>query len=745
MIQGRAKSLLAVAMSVVLAVSMVTPGFAAYYEEGGGYVAALLEPDTAAQAPPAPDETPAAQDDTPPEADTNGSGTYSGEAEEPAPEKPETDQAADPSDPPAEETLTASPAAAALAQEGFYLPTPAYFPTFDLKEGTLSAWEYAVQYASPDGWISTFGDFHLEPNITVPNNITLVINSNITFGGDITVQGDLYVNPNASLTSTSTNNRITVLPASTLDNYGTINVPLIDNTGTINNFSNSEITTTDTFLSQPFSTVDNYGSFTSGGYYFINQGTFNSNGQLNITAATITNTSIISGTGSVLLGGRLIGNPPTGMGTFTMGRIIPMDISLEPGTEGDGWTFADSVFTVRDGADVTVVGNNQQPVSQRRIAVEAGAAAAITLDGASITGLGDAQSPLLLNSGASLTLNLEGGNTLTGGTLAAGVHAPEGTALVIDGGGTLTATGGVNGAGIGGSGIDSSQNGGDITIQGTGTVTANGGGHAAGIGGGLGGNGGNVTIHPGAIVYATGGLGSQQMGGGAGIGGGRASGGGSVNILGGTVIATGGGGGIPVLGDDPGGGGSGIGGGGGLFGGGNGAPADPLNITPGANVTATGGAIGFFGPQVAGLQGANLAPAAVAAAAGSRQVTLGWAAPANTPAGYEVQIGDSGWQDAAGTSHTFTGLTNGQEYTFSVRALFGTNGAPGDEVTVTATPLAAPPVITSANSASFTEGEAGSFTVAASNAPTSFTLDGDTLPEGVTFNTATGVLGGTPE
>ena len=54
------------------------------------------------------------------------------------------------------------------------------------------------------------------------------------------------------------------------------------------------------------------------------------------------------------------------------------------------------------------------------------------------------------------------------------------------------------------------------------------------------------------------------------------------------------------------------------------------------------------------------------------------------------------------------------------------------------------PVITSADSATFTVGTSGSFTVTATNSPTSFAIGGDTLPSGVTFNTATGVLSGTP-
>jgi len=55
------------------------------------------------------------------------------------------------------------------------------------------------------------------------------------------------------------------------------------------------------------------------------------------------------------------------------------------------------------------------------------------------------------------------------------------------------------------------------------------------------------------------------------------------------------------------------------------------------------------------------------------------------------------------------------------------------------------PTITSANSATFTVGTAGTFTVTATGIPTpTFALTGDTLPSGITFNTSTGVLSGTP-
>jgi hypothetical protein len=56
----------------------------------------------------------------------------------------------------------------------------------------------------------------------------------------------------------------------------------------------------------------------------------------------------------------------------------------------------------------------------------------------------------------------------------------------------------------------------------------------------------------------------------------------------------------------------------------------------------------------------------------------------------------------------------------------------------------AAPIITSANSAVFTVGALGSFTVTATGSPTPVLVESGTLPTGLTFNTSTGLLAGTP-
>jgi large repetitive protein len=81
--------------------------------------------------------------------------------------------------------------------------------------------------------------------------------------------------------------------------------------------------------------------------------------------------------------------------------------------------------------------------------------------------------------------------------------------------------------------------------------------------------------------------------------------------------------------------------------------------------------------------------------------------------------------------------------TFTYRAI-GPCGTQSAIATVTLTINPPPvPVITSAATASGTFGQAFTYNTIANNAPTSYALTG-TLPPGVTFNTTTGVISGTP-
>ena len=92
------------------------------------------------------------------------------------------------------------------------------------------------------------------------------------------------------------------------------------------------------------------------------------------------------------------------------------------------------------------------------------------------------------------------------------------------------------------------------------------------------------------------------------------------------------------------------------------------------------------------------APKSLRAMSGDEQVTLTWATGSSILPITQYQFrGDGsgrGWQDIAGsdantTSHTVTGLTNGQSYTFQLRAV--NQAGPGEASDwVTATPLAPP-------------------------------------------------------
>jgi len=502
------------------------------------------------------------------------------------------------------------------------------------------------------------------------------------------------------------------------------------------------------------------------------------------------------------------------------GTTIDMSHGSPPAA-GTGWTYAGGLYTINNGADVTVIGSYSCPegavfcsIQHKRLAVANNATATITLNNVSIDLSGvNNMSPLFLGSGANVVLYLESGstNTFEAGAGRAGIET-TGAELTISGGLSipfpkLTVTGGNNGAGIGGS---NGGAGGKINIRNQVEIIANGGVDAAGIGGGRNGAGGTITISKGLLglaaptVTATGAISGAGIGGGyagaggvitisngrvtakggaygAGIGGGGEAGAsGTIAISGGTVTATGGDRGagigagyngvssnIAISGDATvtATGGAGItntGGGAGIGSGGtnsNTAKATgTISINTSGTVTATGGAkgTGTSGAGAAigqggyvGGNGAPVLPAApqsFTAAPGNTQVALSWGAPTAINGiaftGYSVSR-DNGanWTDVSGTTHTFTGLTNGTAYDFQVRARF--NNGFGLAASVAATPLGAPataPSITSANGTTVVSGTASTFQVTASGSPTiNYTLGG-TVPAGVSINNSTGLI-----
>jgi hypothetical protein len=90
-----------------------------------------------------------------------------------------------------------------------------------------------------------------------------------------------------------------------------------------------------------------------------------------------------------------------------------------------------------------------------------------------------------------------------------------------------------------------------------------------------------------------------------------------------------------------------------------------------------------------------------------------------------------------------SGTQSGSPYpmTFTASNGIGSNATQNFTLNVSFT---APPSITSSNSTTFTAGTLGSFTVTATGAPAPTFSESGPLPSGVSFNTTTGVLSGTP-
>jgi len=200
--------------------------------------------------------------------------------------------------------------------------------------------------------------------------------------------------------------------------------------------------------------------------------------------------------------------------------IMPLNVSVgsyiylndpNPPTDGTGWSFDNGIYTIQNGANVTVRGTS---VNQHRISVVGDAS--ITLENVIIEGLGTNQEPIRVEPGATLILDLVGVNTLTSGANGAGIWVPASSTLTItsSSGGILTSTGGNNatwptsgrgGAGIGGHYVNvGTGNTGTIIIEGSAEVTAiSANGHSAGIGGSGNGTVGEIIIRGNSSVNAT--------------------------------------------------------------------------------------------------------------------------------------------------------------------------------------------------------------------------------------------------
>ena len=112
--------------------------------------------------------------------------------------------------------------------------------------------------------------------------------------------------------------------------------------------------------------------------------------------------------------------------------------------------------------------------------------------------------------------------------------------------------------------------------------------------------------------------------------------------------------------------------------------------------------------------------------------------PPPPPAGVTFTDNGDGTATISGTPQAGTGGV----YQFTLTASNGVGSNATQTFTLT---VNEPPAITSANAATFTAGTAGSFTVTATGYPPPTLSRSGTLPAGVTFDTSTGVLSGTPQ
>ncbi len=145
------------------------------------------------------------------------------------------------------------------------------------------------------------------------------------------------------------------------------------------------------------------------------------------------------------------------------------------------------------------------------------------------------------------------------------------------------------------------------------------------------------------------------------------------------------------------------------------------------------------------------APTIGVAVGGVSQASIAFTPPANTGGSpvtqYNATCNPGGFAGSNSTSPVVvSGLTNNTQYTCSVTATNAAalTGPASGTVMVTPTAANVAPNITSANATSFTALSFGTFTVVATGNPLPTLSRTGTLPSGVTFNTGTGVLSGTP-
>ena len=247
----------------------------------------------------------------------------------------------------------------------------------------------------------------------------------------------------------------------------------------------------------------------TGGYYSTGIGGayLGSCGDITITGGVTKVTATKGESAPYSIGAGLRGSCGTvSIGGRVTGAVSTSPFTYMPGTAGPAGTVDLSVLTsnvVAYNGDV-ITGTLSKDV---KISVADGAT--VTLDGVTINGANDPNSPWAgINCTGNATIVLKGNNTVRGfAKNYPGIHIAQGKTLTIRGDGSLTATSNDYAAGIGGGyEIDC----GNIVIE-SGTVTATGSAYAAGIGSGYQAACGNITLKGGTIT-ATGGSFSAAIG-----------------------------------------------------------------------------------------------------------------------------------------------------------------------------------------------------------------------------------------
>ncbi len=146
--------------------------------------------------------------------------------------------------------------------------------------------------------------------------------------------------------------------------------------------------------------------------------------------------------------------------------------------------------------------------------------------------------------------------------------------------------------------------------------------------------------------------------------------------------------------------------------------------------------------QTAAITSANSSSFTVGVAGSFTVVATGFPVPS---------LSESGALPNGVTFNTATGVLSGTpaagtaaNYPISFTAHNGIGADAVQNFTLTVTPTPVAPAITSSSGTTLTVGTLGSFTVTATGSPTPNLAESGVLPNGVTFNTTTGVLSGTP-